>query len=150
MEERAYKVIRKLNQFIQTVPESPLEADLKKRRIAEARFLRACNCFEMVKRYGGIPFIIEVQDLNTPQDVLYPKRTKEREIYDFVLSEVNGFSNDLPEISNDPGRSTKYAALALKCRAALYAGSIVQFGTVQLDGVVGIEASAANTYYQEV
>ncbi|HRP54457.1 RagB/SusD family nutrient uptake outer membrane protein [Agriterribacter sp.] len=147
--ENAYKVIRKLNQFIQTVPESPLEADLKKVRIAEARFLRAYNYFEMVKRYGGIPLITEVQDLNSPQDILYPKRAKEQEIYDFVLSEVNGFSNDLPETSNDLGRPTKYAALALKCRAALYAGSIAQFGTVQLDGVVGIDASAANTYYQE-
>ncbi|MBX2920898.1 MAG: RagB/SusD family nutrient uptake outer membrane protein [Chitinophagaceae bacterium] len=147
--ESAYKVIRKLNQFIQTVPSSPLEDDLKEKRLAEARFLRAYNYFEMVKRYGGVPLITEAQDLDAPKDVLYPKRDKEQVIYDFVLSEIDASLNDLPETSNDLGRPTKYAALALKSRAALYAGSIAQFGTVQLDGVTGIDASAANAYYQQ-
>lgn len=147
--ESSYKVIRKLNQFIQTVATSPLEDNLKQKRMAEAKFLRAYNYFEMVKRYGGVPVIREAQDLNDPKDELYPKRAKEQEVYDFVLSEIDAISDNLPETSNDLGRPTKYAALALKCRAALYAGSIAKFGTVQLDGTVGIEASAANNYYQE-
>ncbi len=147
--ENAYKVIRKLNEFIQRVPSSPLDDDIKKQRTAEAKFLRAYNYFEMVKRYGGVPIITNAQDLNAPKDSLYPKRAKEEEVYDFVLSEIDLISNNLPETSNDPGRPTKYAALALKCRAALYAGSIAQFGTVQLDGVVGIAPSKAAGYYQQ-
>jgi hypothetical protein len=39
--------------------------------------------------------------------------------------------------------------MALKCRAALYAGSIAQFGEVQLNGLVGIEAGKAMEYYQK-
>ena len=147
--ENSYKVIRKLNEFIERVPLSPLDENLKKGRTAEARFLRAFNYFEMVKRYGGVPLIVKAQSLNLSKDSLYPKRYKEQEVYDFVLSECDAISNDLPETSNDLGRPTKYADLALKCRAALYAGSIAQFGTVQLGGVIGIDASKATDYYQQ-
>ncbi|MDR2774235.1 MAG: RagB/SusD family nutrient uptake outer membrane protein [Tannerella sp.] len=47
------------------------------------------------------------------------------------------------------GRASQGAALALKCRAALYAGSIAQFGTVQLDGLLGIPQAQAPGYYQK-
>ena len=39
--------------------------------------------------------------------------------------------------------------MALKCRAALYAASIAQFGTVQLNGLLGIPSAEANNYYQK-
>ena len=48
---------------------------------------------------------------------------------------------------NDYGRPTKFAALALKSRAMLYAGSIAKFGTVDLNGVIGIPASEATKYF---
>lgn len=149
--ENSYLVIRKLNEFIQRVPLSPLSEDVKKEKSAEARFLRAFNYFAMVKRYGGVPLITVPQEINAPEESLYPKRAKEMEVYDFVLSEMDAIANDLPE-KNTPdiyGRPTKFAAFALKCRAALYAGSIAQFGTVQLNGVVGIDASKTTAYYQQ-
>jgi hypothetical protein len=145
-----YSTIRSINQFIERVPTSPLSPGEIKAKIAEARFLRAFCYFAMVKRYGGVPLITKVQSLNDPQDELYPKRDKEAAIYDFIISETDAIANDLPEeaTGDDLGRASKYAALALKCRAALYAGSIAEFGTVQLDGVVGIPADKAATYYQ--
>lgn len=146
--EDAYSVIRKLNEFIQRVPASPTDNGFKKMRTAEARFLRAFNYFAMVKRYGGIPLITVPQGFNDPNSSLYPKRAKEQEIYDFVISEMNAIANDLPE-KNDVGRPCKYAALALESRAAVYAGSIAKFGSVQLDGVLGIPASSASAYYQK-
>ena len=146
--ENAYIVIRRLNQFIRRVPDSPLPDDLRILRTAEARFLRAYNFFEMVKRYGGVPLILIDQDADMPEEELYPPRNKEQEVYDFVLSEMDAISGDLPEVG-DYSRPTKYAALALKCRAALYAASIAKYGTVQLDGIVGIDASKADGYYQQ-
>lgn len=145
-----YSTIRSINEFIERVPTSPLSPGEIKAKTAEARFLRAFCYFAMVKRYGGVPLITKVQSLNDPQDELYPKRDKEATIYDFIISETDAIANDLPEeaTGDDLGRASKYAALALKCRAALYAGSIAEFGTVQLDGVVGIPADKAATYYQ--
>ncbi|HVW61360.1 MAG TPA: RagB/SusD family nutrient uptake outer membrane protein, partial [Puia sp.] len=145
-----YSTIRSINEFIERVPTSPLSPEEIKAKVAEARFLRAFCYFAMVKRYGGVPLITKVQSLNDPKDELYPKRNKEAAIYDFIVSETDAIANDLPETAtgDDLGRPTKYAALALKCRAALYAGSIAEFGTVQLDGVAGIPADKAASYYQ--
>jgi len=150
MEFWGYGTIRKLNEFIERVPTSPIEPDVAKVRVAEARFLRAFAYFAMVKRYGGVPLITKVQQPTDPQDELYPKRDKEEAVYDFIISEINAIANDLPEVvgSSDLGRPSKYAALALKSRAALYAGSIAQFGNVQLDGIVGIPSSKSSSYYQ--
>lgn len=145
-----YDPIRKLNVFIEKLPESQLAENLKIVRTAEARFLRAFSYFSMVKRYGGVPLITVAQTLDTPEEELYPEREKEEAIYDFIIKEIDEFVDDLPETleSKDLGRATKYAALALKCRVALYAGSIAQFGKVQLNGIVGIPAEKTNHYYQ--
>ena len=146
-----YNTVRSINQFIERVPTSPLSAEEIKAKLAEARFLRAFCYFAMVKRYGGIPLITKVQQLSDPHDELFPKRDKEEAVYDFIISEIDAIAGDLPEAptGDDLGRASKYAALALKSRAALYAGSIAQFGVVQLDGVVGIPSGKANTYYQQ-
>lgn len=148
--EMAYSNIRMLNEFIERVPNSPVDASFKKERVAEARFLRAFNYFSMVKRYGGVPLITKTQQITDSQESLYPKRDNEQAIYDFVLAECDSILSSL-NIKNSPdyGRPTQGAALALKCRAALYAGSIAQFGTVQLNGVIGIDPSKATAYYQQ-
>lgn len=146
-----YNTIRKLNEFIQRVPESPIDDALKARRVAEARFLRAFAYFGMVKRYGGVPLITVVQNLTDPEDVLYPKRDKEEDVYNFIIAEIDAITNDLPQTitGNDLGRPSSYAAMALQCRAALYAGSIAKYGTVKINGVVGIDASKADGFYQK-
>lgn len=149
--EKAYVVIRSLNDFIENAPNSALSPADKKTRIAEARFLRAFNYFAMVKRYDGVPLITKVQKTTDSEDVLYPKRNKEAEVYDFIIKEAEEAAKDLPAnpTGADFGRAGRYAALALKSRAALYAASIAQFGSVQLDGVVGIPSSRQAEYYQK-
>ena len=148
--ESAYATIRVLNEFIQRVPSSPVDDDFKKGRVAEARFLRAFAYFAMVKRYGGVPLILEPQQIDDPHESLYPKRAKEQDVYDFILSECDAIQADLPPSRSaaEVGRPSQYAVLALKSRAALYAASIAKFGTVQLDGVVGVNAGKTNAYYQ--
>ncbi|RYE24721.1 MAG: RagB/SusD family nutrient uptake outer membrane protein, partial [Sphingobacteriaceae bacterium] len=143
-----YGTVRTINQFIEKLPTSPLPADQIKSKLAEARFLRAFCYFAMVKRYGGVPLIKVTQNASDPESTLYPERATEQAVYDYVISELDGCLTDLPE-TGDISRPTKYAALALKSRAALYAGSIAQFGTVALGGVVGIPASASSAYYQK-
>lgn len=149
--EQAYVINRRLNEYIAKIPDTPLDDEEKTARIAEARFLRAFQYFSMAKRYGGVPIITEAQDLNATEEELFLPRNKEEEVYNFVLSELDAILDDLPQAKATVryGKPTKYSALALKCRAALYAGSIAQYGTAQLNGVVGIESSRANYFYQE-
>lgn len=149
--ELPYKTIRNINIFLDNIKMANASDEYIKTRAAEARFLRVFNYFAMVKRYGGVPLITKVQELNDPKEELYPKRNSEQEIYDFILSEVDEIVKDLPEQieSAELGRISKYAAYALQSRAALYAGSIARYGKVQLDGLLGIPENMADSYYQK-
>lgn len=142
----AYYLHRQFNFFIEHCADSPLQN--KDERIAEIRFLRAFSYFAMVKRYGGVPLITKVTELDDPEDVLYPPRNTEKEVWDFVISEALAAAEDLPE-NGEPGRTNKWAAYALASRAALYAGSVAKYGTVQLDGLCGIPASEAEGYFKQ-
>jgi len=147
--ERPYKVIRTLNEIIENLPSSTVSETFKTQKIAEARFLRAFNYFYMVKRYGGLPLILKVQQDTDPQEALYPKRNTEQEVYDFIIAEGKAILDDLPEIDDTNwGRPSRYAALALISRAALYAGSIAAHGEVDLGGTIGIERGQATRYYE--
>ncbi len=141
-----YELIRACNVFIENMATSTLSESIKKTLSAEVRVIRAYTYFEMAKRYGGVPLITKAQSINDPESELFAKRNKEAEIYDFIGLEIDAVLNDLPE--DDIRSFTKYGALALKSRAMLYAGSIAKYGTVQLDGVVGIPSSRANSYFQ--
>jgi hypothetical protein len=102
----------------------------------------------MVKRYGGIPILTEPGNINNP---LYPKRDTEQAVYDFIITEIDQIQNDLQSknTASDWGRATKYAALALQCRTALYAGSIAKYGEVKINGLVGIPSNLSNNYFQK-
>lgn len=147
-----YDLVRTVNDFIQKIPAvTSINEELKARFLAEARFVRAFYYFSLVKRYGGIPLITKVQQYNGSNlEELKVPRNKEQEIYDFVASELDAIVDQLPEsyAANDRYRATRYAVLALKCRAMLYAASIAKYGTVQLGGLVGI-ASPADGYWQK-
>ena len=146
--ENAYYTIRNLNEFIERVGSSTVDPQLAKLRLAEARFLRAYIYFAMAKRYGGVPILTAVPQLNSPAELIYPKRNSEKEVYDFVISETTEIAEPLAA-TTDYGRASKWAALSLKCRAALYAGSIAQFGKIQLNGLIGIPSDQASAYYQK-
>lgn len=147
-----YKLIRNCNDFIgQVEVATNLSETNKSQLLAEARFLRAMHYFSLVKRYGGIPLIEHSQEYDASDlESLQVPRNKEVEIYDFIVKECQEAANALPATrdATEKYRANKYVALALASRAALYAGSIAKYGSVQLDGVVGISSSEANRFFQ--
>jgi hypothetical protein len=149
-----YNNIRDMNYFLEQIETSPLEESLVNQRSAEVRFLRAYTYFQMGIRWGGVPIITEPQAIDAPAEEIFVSRNSEKEVYDFVINEMTAISEILP-LENQRGRPSKYAALALKSRAALYAASIAKYGTVQtvpnptgIDLVLGFPASEAITYAQ--
>lgn len=146
--ELPYQIIRNLNEFIEKLKLNVIDKEWNAVKIAEARFLRAFNYFCMVKRYGGVPLIIEAQEINISDEEMFPKRNSEKEIYDFIIKELEEITPIL-EANTEAGRASNYAALALLSRVAMYAGSIAQFGSIQLDGLLGIPASEASHYYEK-
>lgn len=150
-----YAYIRDINLFLERcTAATELDESVKNGFLAEARFLRASYYFEIVKRMGGVPLILEAQTYDFSGDATYLQQPRETEaaIYDFVISEAEAIKDLLSSDANIKGRATKGAALAMEARAALYAGSIAKYGgttpTVSLPGnEVGIPASMADGYY---
>lgn len=151
-----YGYLRDINLFIQQLENSTgLAADVKARFNAEARFIRASVYFDMVKKMGGVPLILEplTYDFSGDPTYLQKARAKESEIYDFVISEMEAIKTVLPNDVNTKSRATRAAALAVETRAALYAGSIAKYGVTTPEvslpgGEVGIPADKATGYYQ--
>ena len=158
-----YATIRRINLHIMNLNKynSPnITAGQKKYFIAEARFMRAMVYFTMVSRIGGVPVITEVYDYpdGDPLQLAKP-RNKEYEVYDFIAREIDEIAEDL-NIKSPAGyaknRATTGAALALKCRAMLYAGTIAKNEQLNItknlvlqSGATGIPASMANSYFQK-
>jgi len=129
-----YGYVRDINLFIQKCRESNLPTADKSRFLAEAQFLRANVYFELVKRMGGVPLLLDTMEYNFSGDASYLQhpRAKESEVYDFIINELDSASQGLPNDPSIKSRATWGAALAMKCRAALFAGSIAKHGLTPL------------------
>lgn len=144
-----YTYIRDINNFIEKIKTSSVTESVRKQLEAEVRFLRAYVYFEMEKRYGGVPLVDVVIDPFQPVDQKYTKRSTEEAIANFIDSELTQIADILTDNPLPKGRVNKWTALALKARANLWAASIAKYGTVQLNGLVGIPSSQANVFYQK-
>ena len=150
-----YNTLRDVNYLISVIPGSKVLSDAKKGSIlAEAHFLRGWLFFDMAKRYGGVSIITAPQEMTPdPVDLRVPRST-EKETWDFVMEELQAAADGLPETRSDR-RATKYIALALKSRAALFAASVAKFnselgleGKAVTEGLVGLPESEAKNYYK--
>ena len=148
-----YGKIRRVNYFLKNFPayksnfQNTVLADAW---MGEAHFIRAYCYFAMVKRYGGVPILREPQEYVGDIESLKVPRDTEKACYDFIAEDLDEAFRLLPDNEEilGKGRATKYAALALKSRAMLYAGSIARYGTVDLNGLVGIDKALANDYFE--
>lgn len=155
---QSYKLIRDINLLLETIPSinSLNDAD-KNQLVSEGHFLRAFAYFTLVKRYGGVPIIKEVQQYTPDVESLKVPRNTEKETWDFVLSECDEAIKNLPASRvTDNRRATKWVAYALKSRAALHAASVAKYwnkaplsGEAVTKGLVGMPVSVANSYYEE-
>lgn len=131
--------IRRANVFLINVDRSPLSAALKKKLKAETRFLRAWYYFQLVKVYGGVPLIGDVNyGLNDNIDLA---RSSYSDCVDYIVNECNAAAADLPDfdtqLQQDYGRVTKGACMGLKSRMLLYAASpLFNGGGIATDGAL--------------
>ena len=160
-----YGLIRDINLALENIDKfSTTLPEVQKNQFkAEFRFLRAFVYFELVKRHGGVPIVTQqlIYDNSGNPSPLQSPRNTEAQVYDFVASELDAIKNDLRNDGSTPTspasvtRANRYAAMALKSRAMLYAGSIAKYNAQSglniqtAGGEVGIPASRANEYYQK-
>lgn len=120
-----YAGIRVCNQLLNNIDKVPgLSEELRNRYCAEAMVIRAFHYFELYSRFGDVPYFTNVITIEESQQL---PRTSKTEIIANILGELDQIiDNDyLPasySSSEDKGRITKWAAMALKARILLFEG----------------------------
>ncbi|WP_277638624.1 RagB/SusD family nutrient uptake outer membrane protein [Bacteroides graminisolvens] len=134
-----YALIRKATNFINKIENVPLTQSQQqtygikiKQFKQEARFLRAYMYFDLMRQYGAVPLITEVQDISNVTGTQVSRDPIEK-ITEFICNELDEAASILPDSWNDAtnyGRISRAACLALKARTLLYAASPLYNGNV--------------------
>jgi len=124
--EGNYQGINRANIALNYLPKlDKVDASLRIRLTAEAKFLRALMYFNLVRCYGGVPIVDHVPLPSSVEDndMVLIRKSKE-EVYEFIIGDLLGAIEGLPEKSGyaaaDFGRATKGAAHALLAKVYLY------------------------------
>lgn len=120
--KQAYGNIRTINVFFDKIADAPVESALKDRMKGEMKFIRAWIYANLIWRYGGVPLITGLFELNQDYKV---ERASYSDCVDFIVKELDEAISLLPakSISENLGRATGNACMALKARVLLYAAS---------------------------
>lgn len=113
-----YQGIARANYIITNSGSLQKEMDRAKyeRLLAEARFLRAYYYTYLSELFGAVPLLIRETSLAEAQVA----RTPKNEVVDFIISELQEISEQLPSNSDEKARATRGTALALLSRIALW------------------------------
>ena len=118
-----YGRIRNINDFIKNVNECSLAQTTKDYLLGQAYFLRGWCYYNLVKWYGGVPLVAEVQD---PVETSFTPRSSAEDCIQFIIDDLNNAATLLEAKTanggwdNDNyGRVSTGTALALKGRVLL-------------------------------
>lgn len=118
----AYAYIRANNVLIQAASVYTGDQAAIKQYVAAAYFFRAWHHFFLLKRYGGVPIITKVLDVNSPE--LNAPRNTRYEVANQILRDLDVAIAGLPPEANiaaaDKGQISQQAAKAFKARVLLY------------------------------
>lgn len=118
-----WKAVRIASILLERIDEVPdADATYKAQVKGEAKFIRALQFFEILKRYGGFPIVSK--RFTNLDEAKIPRNTIE-ECINAIVKDCDEAAAALPSAypTSQRGRATKMAALALKSRTLLYAAS---------------------------
>ena len=153
-----YDRIRDVNTFIQNFPKykENYTDEVYNKLLGEAHFFRAFYYFGLVKRYGGVPIIKDVQDPLADAEALEVPRDTEYNTWKFIYEDLTFAIDNMGTKVDETGRANKYVAAALLSRTMLYAGSIAKYSeslgfqgeAATSAGLAGMDASKADEFFQ--
>ena len=152
-----YAKIRYVNTFIQSFPDykDSFNEDRYEELLSEAYFIRAFYYFGLVKRYGGVPIVTEVQDPTADTETLQVPRNTEYECWKFIQSDLDYAMKYGSKDKSNTQRGNAYSAAALMSKAMLYAASVAKYnrytgitGEATDLGLMGMDANYAEEFYK--
>lgn len=138
----AFRHLHDLNAFADLIPTlSSVDEATRTELMGQAWFIRGMIYFALARRYGGLPIIEKVTDiqpiLDNPTDTtitnkiikdLKVSRSTEVETWNYILKCFDNAAEMLSETDNGfHTRANKWTALAYKSRASLHAASLAKF-----------------------
>ncbi|MBE6341204.1 MAG: RagB/SusD family nutrient uptake outer membrane protein [Bacteroidales bacterium] len=108
--------IRNINDCIEGILAGSLSDEQKNVLVGQVYFFRAWCYYQLVKWYGGVPIIKEVQEISEDS---YTPRSSAKECIEFIVSDLDKSAELLKNATfseSSYGRITASAALALKGR----------------------------------
>lgn len=138
-----FKIIYRLNWFLDNFRKAEISEELKNRYEGEARFFKAWEYYQKVLYFGDVQWLSHALTIESPE--LYMDRTPRAEVMDSVLACLNYAVQYLPAPSAaaPTGRINRDHANALKARICLFEGTFRKYHTeLQLQ-------ATANKYLEE-
>lgn len=142
-----YAGLFRVNVLIERVETIEISAAEKNRILGEAKFLRALMHFDLVKLFGGIPYV-ETSDLTVLRSI---DRTDASTVYSNIISELDEAITLLNGVDHGNNkRANSWVAKALLARVHLYNGNTATAGTIANDvienGPYSLEANYADVF----
>ena len=113
----------------------------------EAKVIRAYAYFNLVRLFGSVP---KIDRTMSSQELGNMPATSAEKIYEFICQDLDDAIEVLPESFNEKGRYTRYTAMALKSKVALYMKdwneAAAQADAVMASGKFGLEADFINAF----
>lgn len=120
--------LRNINYFIQHNNNEAIPAAVRANYMGIARFFRAWFYYNMVKRFGDVPWYGKALDTDDPD--LYKARDPRALVMDSVLDDLNfACTNIYDTKDNTSSRITRSVAQALKSRICLFEGTFRKYHT---------------------
>lgn len=111
--DRGFSGVFRANVLISKLPDIPMDENLKKRYVAEAKFLRAYFYFDLVRWFENIPLFKEPISASEMYKVI---QADQAEVYTAIIQDLVDAIEDLPPAvpaDTEGGRATEGAARAL-------------------------------------
>lgn len=118
--------LRNINFFLANYGKAQIADAIKNKYAGIARFFRAWYYFDMMKRFGDVPWYSTPLETNDPD--LYKGRDSRVLITDSILADLDFAISTLDATKNN-STITKWTALALKSRVTLFEGTYRKYHT---------------------
>jgi hypothetical protein len=139
--------IRNVNIFFENYHKCEDDFSTYKHYVGEAHFFRAWFYFNLLKRYGDVPWYSNVLELDSDEELMRPRDSRTL-IADSILADLDkavSYLDMRSQVGNN--RINKEAALAFKTRVALYEGTWQKY---HANTVFGSSGANPGKYFNQV
>lgn len=134
----SYGNIRSVNYFFENLNKVEAEFEEYQQYVGEAHFFRAMFYFNLLKSFGGVPWVEEVLTTSSPE--LYAPRAPRNVIADNIIADLDSAATYLTADKTDgASRINRWIALLMQSRVALYEGTWEKYHNGTVFGVASPE-----------